>query len=150
MVGSSLIVLAVISAQIIVFACREPWTPEELCQILRSVAPASSCAGRDEDAIAKMRCVFWVRCQLSQENSVLFNDLPLSDKGFDFLPQLKDALLVMHQHRLLQYQVLRRAWQSVPLQHYRFAQPANNVLVVGRAIEDPRRDFHQAMQPQRD
>jgi len=81
---------------------------------------------------------------------VLFNDLPLLDKGFDFLPQLKDAMLVMHQHRLLQYQVLHGARQSVPLQHYRFAQPANNVLVIGRAIEDPRLDFHQAMQSQRD
>lgn len=40
--------------------------------------------------------------------TALLNDLPIPDERFDFLSQLKDALLVMHQHGLLQYEVLHR------------------------------------------
>lgn len=84
---------------------------------------------------------------LAKDAAALFDDLPGLDESLDFVPQLKDPILVMHQHGLLQYEVLHGAGQSVPLHHHRFAQPANNVLVVGRAIQDARPDFHQAMQP---
>ena len=63
------------------------------------------------------------------------------------MSQLENAMLVMHQHGLLQYEVLHGAWQSVPLNYYRFAQSTNNVFVVGRTIQDARLDFHQAIQP---
>ena len=54
---------------------------------------------------------------------------------------------VMHQHGLLQYQVLHGARQSVPLNHYRLAQSTNNVFVVDRTIQDARPDFHQPIRP---
>jgi hypothetical protein len=82
------------------------------------------------------------------EAVALFDDLPILNERPDLVPQLKNAMPVMHQHGLLQDELLHGARQSVPLNHYRFAQPTNNVLVVGRAIEDTRSDFHQPIRPE--
>ena len=73
----------------------------------------------------------------------LFNGLPVPNECSDLVPQLKNALLIMHRCGLLQYEVLHRSRQSVPLNHNCFAQPTNNVFILGEAIEDTRPNFHQ-------
>lgn len=77
----------------------------------------------------------------------LLDDLPVLDERSDLVPQLKNAMPVMHHQGLLQYEVLHGSRQSVPLNHYRFAQPTNDVLIVGRAIQDAWSHVHQPIRP---
>jgi hypothetical protein len=77
-----------------------------------------------------------------EDDVALLNGLPVPNECSDLVPQLKNALLVMHQCGLLEYEVLHWGRQSVPLDYHCFAEPTNNVLIAGWAIEDTRPNFH--------
>lgn len=67
--------------------------------------PSSRAQPRNECVLGDAQ---WRLAIAALEDTALLNDLPLPDERFDFVSQLKDALLVMHQHGLLQYEVLHR------------------------------------------
>lgn len=80
----------------------------------------------------------------------LLDHFPFLNKSFGLLPQLKSAVPIVYEHRLLQYLILDRLWKAVPQDDHCFAQSANYVLIAVRAIENAGLDFHSIRQSWRE